>query len=96
MLRKDRRKYVERMSLDAFVDWVETQVYNETISRAEAKEVYVKLKRVFNTDRDLYPSPRLLKENIRKRMASGMNAPVNLPDKKPVVKPKHMFDKMAA
>ena len=97
MLRRDRKVYVESMMLDQFVDDVEMQVYNEVISRAEANEVYRRLRRVFNTNREISPSPRLLKENIRKRMASGINAKVDLPkEEKPqpaVKKPRHMFEK---
>jgi len=97
MLRRERRKFVERMMLDAFVDETETQVYNEVISRAEAKEIYIKLKRVFNTHRDLFPSPHLLKDMIRQRMDSGVHAKVTLPkeDKPEVKKPRHMFDRAA-
>jgi hypothetical protein len=92
MLRRQRREYVKTLAVDDFVDRVEERVYNGTITREEAKELYRDFKKCFPV-KDLFPSPELLKEAIKRRLALGIHTPVELPDKK--AKPRHMFDKVA-
>lgn len=92
MLRKARRQFIKQDAVDGFVSYVEDQVYHGTYTRDEAKELYREMKKTFPI-RDLFPSPRLLKEAIRKRLASGIHTPVSLPDLKEKKKRKHAFDK---
>ena len=94
-LKRARMDYVRTLVVDTFIDTVETYVYNEVLTRTEAKEIYRELKICFPRVRDAFPSPILLKEDIRKRLAKG-NEPLPFPDKD--VKPRrgrHMFDKAA-
>lgn len=99
-MRKARREFVVRDAMDGFTDFIETRVYHEGWSRDEAKAIYQMLKRAFPKARDIFPNPELLKEQIKKRRASGINDPVKLPDGKwkqavSVVK-KRMFAKRSA
>lgn len=91
-MRRARRNYVRSLAIDSFVHDVEELVYNGTFTREEAKEIYRDMKKCFPVS-DLYPNVQLLKENINKRRASGIHAPVVLPDgeQKPIRR--HLFDK---
>jgi len=89
MLRRARRQFVDNLVTQDFVDSVETRVYNGEITRPEATEIYRRIKGLFPL-RNLFPNPELLKENIRKRL--GKHTAPNFPDKKPVVRPKNLFD----
>lgn len=82
MIRKKRRQYVESLATYDFVDKIEERVYQGAITREEAKELYVMMKRLFPI-RELFPSPELLKEAIKKRRHSGINDPVPLPPDDP-------------
>lgn len=94
MLKRQRRNYVRSMIIDELVNIVEQRVYNEEITRKEAREIYRDARKYWPV-RDLFPSPELLKENIRDRLAAtSKNLPVSLPDLR--VRPKHMFDKAKA
>lgn len=89
MLRRARRDFVDNLVSQEFVDTVEMHVYNGQITRQEATEIYRRMKQLFPI-RNLFPNPELLKENIRKRL--GTHVTPNLPDKKPTVRPKNLFD----
>jgi hypothetical protein len=91
MLRRARREYVKKMAVDGFVDRVEENVSNGTFTRDEAKELYRELRKCFPI-RDLFPSPQLLKEAIKRRLAAKIHEPVPLPGRKPKRKLKHAFD----
>lgn len=91
-MRKHRRDYVDMQATDDFVNAVEERVYSGIYTREEAKELYRKIKLLFPI-RNLFPAPELLKENIKKRLASGTHAPVPLPDAIIKAPPKHAFDK---
>lgn len=90
-MRRARRNYIRSDFIDGAVHYIEERVYDNVYSREEAKEIYRDLKKCFPV-RDFFPSPELLKENIRRRIASGTHAPVALPDKKEV---KNSFSKFA-
>lgn len=92
MLRRARRNWVRQDAIDAFVNHVEERVYARIYSRKEASELYRDARKYWPV-KDLFPSPELLKENIRKRLAAHNNEAVPLVDKKEKAQPKHMFDK---
>jgi len=89
MIRKARREHVKVILIDKFVDDVEEAILSGEISREEAIETYRDLKKCFPIP-DLYPSSERLKEDIQRRMSSGMHEPVILT---PVKKPKNMLDR---
>lgn len=91
-MRRYRKNYVDQQAIDDFTHSVEERVYQGIYSREEAKELYRKLKHAFPI-RDLFPNPELLKENIKKRRALQIHAPVPLPDSDIPPPPKHAFDK---
>lgn len=93
MLRRARRNYVRSMIIDELVSIIELRVFNGEITRNEAKELYRDARKYWPV-KDLFPAPELLKENIKKRRASGTHSPVSLPD--PLPKAKHAFEKAAA
>src|SRR6185312_9802674 len=82
MLRRQRRNYVRSMIIDELVNIIELRVFNNEISRAEAKELYRDARKYWPV-KDLFPAPQLLKENVQKRLASKTHEPVPLVDKKP-------------
>jgi hypothetical protein len=84
MIRKARRQYVDQLATYDFVDKIEERIYQGAITRAEANELYRKMKQLFPI-RNLFPSPELLKENIDKRLRKGTHAPVPLPDQSEAV-----------
>lgn len=95
MLRRARREFVRRDAIDAFVDYVEERVFHGDYTRKEANELYRDARKYWPV-KELFPSPELLKENIRKRLdATGRNQPVPLPDREEKARPKHMFEKPA-
>lgn len=85
-MRRARRNYVRSSAVDGFVGIVEERVYQGEYTRDEAREIYRDLKKAFPIH-DLYPSPALLKENIKQRLARKNNDPVPLPgkEKKPML-----------
>ena len=89
MLRRARRDYVDNLIAQEFVDTVEMHVYNGAITRQEAAECYRRMKRLFPIH-SLFPSPELLKENIKKRL--GKHVEPKLPGTAPKVRPKNLFD----
>jgi len=89
-MRRDRKDFVTNIVLMDFTDRIETRVMNEEISRAEAQELYTRLKRVFPTVKDIYPSHNRLKEKINKRL--GTHSPVPLPDRVVPKKKPSFFD----
>jgi hypothetical protein len=92
-MKKERRQFVEDHLTDMFTSDIEDCVIDGTISREEASEIYLKLKKCFPI-RNLFPSVDPLKERIQKRLKSHTHAVVDLPDSvEPVKKRKHMFDK---
>lgn len=93
-MRHERRKHVEYLATYEMVSRIEDLVATEQITRAEAKEVYLKLKRAFPI-RDLFPSTEALKEGIKRRLLTKVHhpIPVPLPDLKPKEKLRHAFDK---
>lgn len=94
MLRRARRNWVRQDAIDAFVNHVEERVYAEVYTRKEASELYRDARKYWPV-KDLFPTPELLKENIKARLARHQNEPVALPDRKEKVRPKHMFEKPA-
>lgn len=93
-LKKARRNFVRSMVIDELVNIVESKVFHEEMTRKEAREIYRDARKYWPV-RDLFPSPELLKENIKDRLANtSRNLPVSLPDAKP--KAKHAFDRMKA
>lgn len=92
MLRKHREKIVINVAMADFVDVIEKRVMNGDYTRKESSEIYRRLKRGFPRVKDIFPAPHLLKENIKKRLASKDHEPVPLPDRKPKYKRKHAFD----
>lgn len=90
MVRRERREYVRILLTDMFVSCIEEAVIDGVISREEANEQYRDLKKVYPIP-NLYPAIEILKANIKSRMASGVNAAVDLPVVK--TKRKNMFDK---
>lgn len=95
MLRRKRREFVEQQAIDDFVNAVEERVYHGAYTRGEAKEIYRMFKQAFPKSRDLFPSPELLKEAIRRRHEAGIHKPVPLPGALPELsgKRRHLFDK---
>ena len=93
-MRAERRKYVEYLATEGMVSYVEDLVATEQITRAEAREIYLKLKRSFPI-RDLFPSVEALKEGIKRRLLTKTHHPIPspLPDLKPKEKLKHAFDR---
>lgn len=89
-MKKARINFIESLIIDDFVDAVEKRVFSEELSRTEATKLYQKMKRLFPV-RDLFPSPELLKETIKRRL--GTHEPVPLPGSEPAFKRKHLFDK---
>ncbi len=87
VMRRARRDYVRTSTIDEIVNVIEERVYQGTYTREEAKELYRDLKKCFPV-RDFFPNPEVLKDNIKKRRASGIHAPVALPgsEKKEVKK----------
>lgn len=86
MRRRARREYVRRQAIDAFVDYVEERVFHKEFTRAEASELYRDARKYWPV-RELFPSPELLKENIKRRLAAtSKNQPVSFPDKEEKVK----------
>lgn len=94
MMRRARRNWVRRDAIDAFVSHVEERVYAGIYTRKEASELYRDARKYWPV-KELFPSPELLKENIKQRLARHQNSPVVLPDGKEKASPKHMFDKPA-
>lgn len=88
MIRKARLEHIKIFLIDKFVSDVEDAFLNGDITREEAVEVYIDLKKSFPIP-DLFPATEALKENIRTRMAGPLHLPVDLPDKKM----KNMFEK---
>lgn len=89
MFRKQRWDYVKNLATYDFTDKIEERVYQGAISREEARELYRMMKQLFPV-RAMFPSPELLKENIKKRRTSGTHDPVPLPDNSPVAETKGM------
>lgn len=90
--RRARRNYVRRDAIDHLVHYVEEKVFHGEYARSEANELYRDARKYWPV-KELFPSPVLLKENIKARLARGLNVPVPLPDITKKVKPKHAFDK---
>lgn len=92
-VKKARRDFIRKDTIDALVHHVEKRVYDGDYSRKEANELYREARKAWYV-KDLFPSPILLKEAINKRLKSGQNEPVPLPGSdKP--KRKNAFDKPA-
>lgn len=89
-MRKDRLDHVINTATQDFVDSVENRVYHGEFTRAEASEIYRRMKRIFPI-RNLFPNPELLKEKLKARQGTFIEP--NLPGKKLVVKRKHLFDR---
>lgn len=94
MLRKKRREFIEQQAIDDFINALEERTYQGAYSKDEKVELLRKFKQAFPRVRDLYPSPELLKEAIRRRKEAGIHKPVPLPGALPELggKPRHMFD----
>lgn len=90
MLRRARRNFVRSMVIDKLVETIEGWVYDGTMTRAEAKEMYRDARKYWPV-KDLFPSPELLKANIQKRLNSKTHTPVPLVGTEG--KKKHMFSK---
>lgn len=90
-MRKARRDFIRSDTIDALVDHIEKRVAQGDYTRKEAKELYREARKAWHV-KDLFPSPELLKENIKKRLASKQNDPVSLPGK--FIR-KNAFDKPA-
>ena len=91
MLRRERLRYVQSQAVDILVSGVEERVYSGEFTREEARDIYRDFKKCFPI-RDLFPSPELLKDAIKRRRASHQHDPVALPDITPKRKAKHAFD----
>jgi hypothetical protein len=89
MFRKQRWEYVKNLVTYDFTDRIEERVYQGAMTRKEAAEIYRMMKQILPV-RGMFPSPELLKENIKKRMKSGDHNPVPLPDTSPVAETKGM------
>lgn len=89
MFRKQRWEYVKNLATYDFTDKIEERVAQGAMSRQEARELYRMMKQLFPV-RSMFPAPELLKENIKKRRASGTHDPVPLPDKSPEATTKGM------
>jgi hypothetical protein len=89
MFRKQRWEYVKNLATYDLTDKIEERVYQGAITREEARELYRMMKQLFPV-RNMFPAPELLKENIKKRRASGTHDPVPLPDASPVATTKGM------
>ncbi len=88
MIRKARRDHIRVLLVDKFVSDIEDAILSGEISREEAIDAYLDLKKSFPIP-DLFPATERLKENIQKRIASGVHAPVEFTPPKL----KTMFDK---
>lgn len=91
-MRRARRDWVRRDAIDALVNHVEERVYAGIYTRKEASEIYRDARKYWPV-KELFPSPELLKENIKRRIAAHANEPVELIDRKEKARSKHMFDK---
>jgi len=93
MLRKKRREFVEQQAIDDFVHIVEERWFHGVYSDEEKKELYRRFRLAFPTVRDLFPSPELLKEAIKRRKEKDLLVKVKLPDAVSELdpKPRHMF-----
>lgn len=89
-MRRNRKDYVENVLLSDFTDRIETRVMQGEITRAEAQVLYTRLKRVFPTIRDIFPSADRLKEKIKSRLGKHIEA--KLPDAAPPLRRRSMFD----
>lgn len=79
-MKKERRENIHNFLLGRLVDIVEEDVANGHLTRREAEEeIYTPFKRVFYTQKDLWPIPEKLKEVTKKRMQNGLHEPVTLP-----------------
>lgn len=90
MMKKARWDYVLGKASDKFTSDIMDWLMEEEVTTEEANELYRLLKQALKS-KSLYPSEVLLKEAIQKRIASGVNAPVPLPEK---VKRKSLFEKL--
>lgn len=92
---KARRDFVRKDTIDALVEHIELRVAQGDYTRKEASELYRDARKYWPV-KDLFPSPELLKENIKRRLAAtSKNQPVPLPDRVEKPRRKHAFDKTA-
>lgn len=92
-MKQQRRENVDTLAVDGFVSHVEDMVANQIVTREEATEVYIKLKKSFPI-RDLFPSVAVLKANIQKRLQYAVHEPIPVPLPDVKKEKKHAFSKL--
>lgn len=85
-----RIRHIEQQFAYDITDRIEDRVADGDYTRADAKHLYAKIRRLFPTLSELAPSPELLKEKIDNRL--GKHTEPDLPDAKAPKVMKHMFD----
>ncbi len=93
-MKQQRRENVDTLAVDGFVSHVEDMVANQIVTREEATEVYIKLKKSFPI-RDLFPSVAVLKANIQKRLTTEAHQPIPAPLPDVKKEKKHAFSKLS-
>ena len=92
--RRERKNFIRNTATQDFVDKTEDRVADGFYTRDEATELYRDMKKCFPI-RNLFASTERLKDDIKKRLASGLHTPVTLPKVEGKPKRKHLFDKPA-
>ena len=82
-MKRQRRENLHEFYVGKLVGIVEDDIAEGHLTRQEAEdEIYTVFKRVFHTQKDLFPIPERKKAGIKKRLNEEVHAPVTLPDKK--------------
>lgn len=82
-MKRQRRENIHNYLVGKLVELVEEDIAHGHLTRLEARsEIYEPFKRVFYTQKDLFPIEERLKTNIKKRIDQEVHEPVVLPDKK--------------
>ncbi len=86
-MKKERRENLHNYYVGKLVGLVEDDIKEGHLTRQEAvDEIYNPFKRVFYTQKDLFPIPETMKKGIQSRLNNGVHEPIPspLPDVKKV------------
>lgn len=82
-MKRQRRENLHEFYVGKLVGIVEDDIADGHLTRQEAEdEIYNAFKRVFHTQKDLFPIPERMKAGIKKRLNGEVHAPVDLPKEK--------------